>query len=226
MVLNNYGLNCQKNDFLTYFSSVFNLTRTKKEKKMKKYYRAIYKYKESSKNPHRIWWKRVFEKNRDRNSIMSKRPDDDYYEEFLQNKKEVIQFLISNDDEKQILFISKKKYTMDEFETFLGYKENHVEECYLNNKIICLKCRDEINLDQEEDGENIKRCYWLPYTPGNSFCFCSSRCRDEFNDEDHDIYKQCDDEYENDNSEFNRDHDGEIDIYDEDSEFFVGYGSI
>jgi len=102
---------------------------------MKKYYRVIYKYKDEIGN--------IGE-----DTIRQPR----YYEKFLKNKKEVRQFL--DEENKQILFTSRKKYTIDEFETFHSYSECHVEQCYLNNKIICIKCREEVNLDQEEQSEN------------------------------------------------------------------------
>jgi len=134
--------------------------------------------------------------------------------DYLPNKKGLTKFLEEN--REKIIFFSKKKYTIKTFEKFYcPYFINIDDCCYLNNKIICVQCEDEINFDQEEENCNIIFEYFVKDEPNKTLCFCSDECCKNFMDE----YIEYHDDY---------DHygDGNINIYDENSEFFVGYGSI
>ena len=137
-----------------------------------------------------------------------------YTQIFFPNKKQLKIFTNDSIETKQIFFVSKKKYTKKEFENFHVYYNDLVEECYVNNKIVCLICEEEVDLDQKMDCEdNIQILGWAFNQPDKFLCFCSEECCNEY----------MNDYYEDENED---DYSNEIDIYDENSEFFVGYGSI
>lgn len=102
------------------------------------------------------------------------------------NVKNLFKFLIEEKSSSEnVLFISTKRHTYKEINTFASYEDDFCSLCYDDYKrIICVYCNKLIDLDYDfYDDKDYNPQIFSPYGSFN-FYYCDNKCMEEWMKED------------------------------------------